>query len=271
MHKQAILAFIRWLITTLAAMKKKQKAATFLTTVAHRKPDVRYLTMTVALPKILSKKADIVEKVEQFGFSNDVRIGYGSPFFNNREILHIIVKQAEGVNLSYKVPSFLKTQLIDMIQCEVNVLVYDNVEKLYQETLKKTSASLQEGEIEEFFGTELSSISFSEANFDDVQKELLDTSNVYLKSNQLQEKKIIPKTDFFSKTKRPLSPQEVKRIKNPRLVSEPDDTVCLVIPLCNEEEGEILMRDKNFIDEVKMLSNKKLVEIGNKTILTSKC
>lgn len=234
--------------------------------------------MAVMLSKILSQKDKIIEKVKQFGFSGDVLIGCGVPFFDNRNLFHIIVKKIEGVSLSYKAPTFLKAQLIDLLQCEVDVLVYDNVEKLYLETLDKTSASLdQEQEIEKLFNADVASINFLEANVDNVQKELLNRSNEHLKNNIPSEKKTedkmvnLDQPNFFSERKRQSSLQEEGREnKCPRLMNESDQTLCLVIPLDNETQAEFLMKDKDFIDRIKSLFDQKLAEVDSKITLTSK-
>ena len=82
------------------------------------------------LSEVLAQKAKIISLAQRFGFSDEVRISCEQPFKGPSTTLTLIVKEIEGITLSYKNSSWLSAKLSETLGCQVGITVLDSIEQL---------------------------------------------------------------------------------------------------------------------------------------------
>jgi len=112
------------------------------------------------LADILAMKKQIIALVKQFGYSDEIKLYRDTSILSKKGPLQFVVKIMEEHPLSYKVPSYLQAKLANMLDCEVEVIVYQNIKKLYRyDTDQKSALITDEKALTELFGN--TEISFS--------------------------------------------------------------------------------------------------------------
>ncbi|HEV2614562.1 MAG TPA: hypothetical protein VGV92_07615 [Gammaproteobacteria bacterium] len=98
------------------------------------------------LSEVLAQKAKVISLAQRFGFSDEVRISCEQPFKGPSTTLTLIVKEIEGITLSYKNSSWLSAKLSETLGCQVGITVLDSIEQLDRYGVLKTSALITDDE-----------------------------------------------------------------------------------------------------------------------------
>jgi len=117
------------------------------------------------LVDVLAMKKQIIELVKQFSYSDKVKLYHDISISSKNGPLQFIVKKREDQPLSsYKVSGYLQAKLVNMLDCQVVVIVYQNIAKLYRYDIDQKSALITDNDaLTQLFGTiETTKISFKE-------------------------------------------------------------------------------------------------------------
>jgi hypothetical protein len=157
------------------------------------------------LKDILLMSEQIIQRVEEFGYSREVKVYRGAP---TSKALHLIVKEKEDEPLSIRVKNRLKAKLSDDLNCEITVIVYQNLENLGLHDIEKRSALMTESALLKVFKVEdLNVISFGDMNeeFRESHDSMLEKADQYLKDRKKKSEPSI-EGDKESNTKFPVHP-----------------------------------------------------------------
>ena len=93
---------------------------------------------------ILNKATQIKELVKQFGYKSNIKIYHEAPP-TAKFPLKLIVQEDKPQD-SIDLDDFLEAQLIRLLNCQVNIIDYAKIEKLYQYDIDKKSLSIDDHE-----------------------------------------------------------------------------------------------------------------------------
>ena len=96
------------------------------------------------LDEILARKAEIKSRIQDFGYSDVVRIACEQSQPKAPVALGLIVAKTPGNSVSYKHRGWLIEILSKELGCQVNVTVFDNVENVYKYDAQAKSASIDD-------------------------------------------------------------------------------------------------------------------------------
>ncbi len=124
------------------------------------------------LKDILLLKDRIIDLAAKLGFK-DVKL-FHEEAMDDRVELQLIVGQTEG-STSYKNTSYLSAMLSEMLECQTNVTVGDNIQELYQYHYNTNSVliSSEENKILKLFNaSSTEQIKFKEPKNEEIDKEM---------------------------------------------------------------------------------------------------
>ncbi len=99
-----------------------------------------------SLDEVLVQKNEIKARVQDFGYSDVIRVASDTTPAKMPTVLGLIVTKIPGTSVSYKHRGWLIEILSKELRCHVNVTVLDNVEETLKYDVMRKSAPLDDNE-----------------------------------------------------------------------------------------------------------------------------
>ena len=94
---------------------------------------------------ILEKLKKIKQIVTDFGYGNNIRLYHdSSQNTDSQQLLQLVVHSNSCTKTGFNTRSYLKAKLIELLDCQVSVTIYENVSPIYRDDIEQKSYSLDE-------------------------------------------------------------------------------------------------------------------------------
>ena len=195
--------------------------------------------MKMTLSKILSLKSSIKKLINDFGYSDNIRIYFENSEDKTDANLHFIVEEAPSDKImSYKNSTFLQAKLIQLLGCQVNITVKQEIDDLYKYDYQIKSVPFNEEGVKEYLKED--SLELYEYKEPEDEQEMLQLS--FELANKYFEEEFTQKMDRKRKLSFLFKEDTItNQRKEPKLqINESNHLIALMIPIpdnfnCNKD------------------------------------